>query len=199
MNGAAGLAVASAQVNRQSQWFAVRTRSRHEKLVARQLENQGIESFLPVISQMRKWSDRHKQVETPLFSGYAFLRMIHTSDERVRVLRTQGVVSFVGVQGTGTPIPDRQIDDIKTLVASKIPYQERPYLRLGQRVRVRGGALDGVQGILVAENGDQSLVISVEPIQRSLCVRVSGYDVEAVNVFSPWIEINHLSTCCCEA
>jgi len=180
MNGVPGLAVASAQLHMQPQWYAVRTRSRHEKLVARQLENQGIESFLPVVTQMRIWSDRRKQVETPLFSGYTFLRMIHTSDERVRVLKTQGVVSFVGVQGSGIPIPDHQIDDIKTLVASRIPYQERPYLHIGQRVRVRGGALDGVQGILVAENGDRSLVISVEPIQRSLCVRVSGYEVEAV-------------------
>jgi transcriptional antiterminator NusG len=164
----------------QACWYAVRTRSRHEKLVARQLETQGIESFLPVVTQTHNWSDRRKQVETPLFSGYAFLRMIHSSDERVRVLRTQGVVSFVGVHGTGTPIPDHQIEDIKTLVASRVPYEERPFLHIGQRVRVRGGALDGIQGILVAENGDRSLVISVEPIQRSLCVRVAGYEVEAV-------------------
>ena len=173
-------AVESAGLLNQACWFAVRTRSRHEKLVAKQLENQGIESFLPVVTQTRNWSDRRKQIETPLFSGYAFLRMIHSSDDRVRVLRTQGVVSFVGVQGTGTPIPDYQIEDIKTLVASRISYEERPFLRVGQRVRVRGGALDGMQGILVAENGDRSLVISVEPIQRSLYVRVAGYDVEAV-------------------
>ncbi len=186
MNGHAGLmdgcqtAVNAAGLLNQARWYAVRTRSRHEKLVAKQLENQGIESFLPIVTQTRKWSDRSKQIETPLFSGYAFLRMIHSPDDRVRVLRTQGVVSFVGVQGTGTPIPDHQIEDIKTLVTSRIPYEERSYLRVGQRVRVRGGALDGMQGILVAENGDRSLVISVEPIQRSLYVRVAGYDVEAV-------------------
>jgi transcriptional antiterminator NusG len=173
-------AVASAGLVNQARWYAVRTRSRHEKLVAKQLENQGIESFLPVVTQTRNWSDRRKQVETPLFSGYAFLRMIHSSDDRVRVLRTQGVVSFVGVQGTGTPIPDHQIEDIRTLVGSRIPYEERSFLHVGQRVRVRGGALDGIQGILVAENGDRSLVISVEPIQRSLYVRVAGYEVEAV-------------------
>ena len=68
----------------QACWYAVRTRSRHEKLVARQLETQGIESFLPVVTQTHNWSDRRKQVETPLFSGYAFLRMIHSSDDRVR-------------------------------------------------------------------------------------------------------------------
>jgi transcription antitermination factor NusG len=172
--------IESAGLLDQARWYAVRTRSRHEKLVARQLESQGIESFLPVVTQTRNWSDRRKQVETPLFSGYTFLRVIHSSDDRVRVLRTQGVVSFVGVHGTGTPIPDHQIEDIKTLVSSRIPYEERPFLHIGQRVRVRGGALDGIQGILVAENGDHSLVISVEPIQRSLCVRVAGYEVEAV-------------------
>jgi transcription antitermination factor NusG len=161
-------------------WYAVRTRSRHEKLVAKQLENQGIESFLPIVTETRNWSDRRKQVETPLFSGYTFLRMIASSEDRVRVLRTQGVVSFVGVHGTGIPIPDHQIENIRTLVASRVPYEERPFLQIGQRVRVRGGALDGVQGVLVAENGDRSLVISVEPIQRSLCVRVAGYEVEAV-------------------
>jgi transcription antitermination factor NusG len=164
----------------ETRWYAVRTRSRHEKLVARQLENQGIESFLPLITQVHNWSDRRKEVETPLFSGYAFLRVNYSSNDRIRALRTQGVVNFVGVHGAGIPIPDQQIEDIKTLIASRIPYQERSFLRVGQRVRVRGGALDGMQGILVAENGDRSLVISVEPIQRSLCVRVAGYDVEAV-------------------
>jgi transcriptional antiterminator NusG len=175
-----GCQAAAAGLLDQACWYAVRTRSRHEKLVAKQLENQGIESFLPVVIQVRNWSDRRKQIEAPLFSGYAFLRMVLSSEDRVRVLRTQGVVSFVGVQGSGTPIPDHQIEDIKTLVASRVPYEERPFLRVGQRVRVRGGALDGVQGILVAENGDRSLVISVEPIQRSLYVRVAGYDVVAV-------------------
>src|SRR6202167_3469201 len=106
-------AVENAGLLSQARWYAVRTRSRHEKLVARQLENQGIQSFLPVVSQIHNWSDRRKQIETPLFSGYAFLRMIHSSEDRVRVLRTQGVVSFVGVQGIGTPIPDHQIEDIK--------------------------------------------------------------------------------------
>src|SRR5712692_275006 len=174
-------AAASGGVLNQARWYAVRTRSRHEKLVARQLENQGIESFLPVVTKVHNWSDRRKQVEEPLFSGYTFLRMIHSSDERVRVLRTQGVVGFVGVQGTGIPIPDHQIEDVKPLLNSKMAYQERPFLHIGQRVRVRGRALDGMEGILVAENGDRSLVISVEPIQRSLCVRVAGYDVEAVS------------------
>jgi transcription antitermination factor NusG len=159
-------------------WYALRTRSRHEKMVAKQLENQGIESFLPLTEQVRNWSDRRQRVEMPLFSGYTFLRIAPSPRDRVRVLQTQGVVGFVGVHGAGTAIPDEQIEDIKTLVSRRIPFAERPFLSIGQRVRVRGGALDGLRGILVAENDDRSLVISVEPMQRSLAVRVSGYEVE---------------------
>jgi len=165
---------------KQAQWFAVRTRSRHEKLVARQLEKQGIQSYLPVITKINQWSDRRKQVEEPLFSGYAFVRLDPASSERVRVLQTQGVVNFVGVQGTGVPIPDQEIENINTLLASNIAYEERPYLHVGQRVRVCGGALDGMEGILTAENTDRSVVISIGLIQRSLSVRVAGYNVEPI-------------------
>lgn len=159
-------------------WYAVRTRSRHEKLVARQLQNQGIQSFLPVVTKINQWSDRKKHVEEPLFAGYAFVRLDHSSDDRGRVLRTQGVVNFVGVQGSGVPIPDQEIEGITTLLASRVSYQERPYLHVGQRVRVCGGALDGLEGILTAENSDRSVVISIGLIQRSLSVRVAGYNVE---------------------
>jgi transcription antitermination factor NusG len=164
----------------QTRWYAVRTRSRHEKLVARQLESQGIQSFLPIVTKISKWSDRSKEVELPLFSGYAFVRLDHSSSDRVRVLQTQGVVNFVGVQGSGIPIPDQEIQNINTVLASRVNYQERPYLHVGQRVRVSGGALDGVEGILAAENSDRSLVISVGLIQRSLSVRVAGYNVEPI-------------------
>lgn len=185
MNGDARLAemdvpVEGSPVLDQARWYAVRTRSRHEKLVARQLESQGIQSFLPVITKISKWSDRQKEVELPLFSGYAFVRLDHGSNDRVRVLQTQGVVNFVGVQGAGIPIPDQEIENINTLLASKVSYQERPYLQVGQRVRVCGGALDGMEGILAAEHSDRSLVISVGLIQRSLSVRVAGYNVEPI-------------------
>lgn len=162
-------------------WYAIRTRSRHEKLVARQLEGQGIMHFLPVVSQMRRWSDRKKLVELPLFPGYAFVHMVSSPEERIRVLQTHGVVSFVGTHGQGISIPDGQIDAIKALVSSKLPFTSHRFLKIGQRVRVRGGALDGVEGILISQDGNRNLVISVEPIQRSLSIRIEGYDVEPVN------------------
>ena len=161
------------------QWYAIRTRSRHEKMVAEQLEKQSIESFLPLVKRTRKWSDRTKEVALPLFSGYTFARLLFFSPDRLRVLQTHGVAGFVGVNGVGTTIPESQIQDIRTLLASKVPFEEHPFLRVGQRVRIRGGCLDGVEGVLAAHNGDKSLMISLEPIQRSLSIRIQGYALEA--------------------
>jgi transcription antitermination factor NusG len=163
-----------------AQWYAIRTRSRHEKMVADQLEKLGVENFLPLVKRTRQWSDRTKEVELPLFSGYTFVRVVLSSPDRLRVLQTHGVAGFVGINCCGTAIPDNQIEDIRTLLASDVPFEEQPFLRVGQRVRVRGGALDGVEGILSAQNDDHSLVISLEPIQRSLSVRIQGYSVEPV-------------------
>jgi transcription antitermination factor NusG len=115
----------------------------------------------------------------PVFAGYSFVRLAFTPVERLRVLQTHGVVGFVGMKNLGIPIPDSQIQDIRTLLASDLPFEERPFLRVGQRVRIRGGSLDGVEGILSAQDQNQSLVVSVDLIQRSLSVRIQGYEVEA--------------------
>ena len=164
----------------QPQWYAVRTRSRHEKMVSEQLGKQGIESFLPLVKRTHKWSDRTKEVEVPVFSGYSFVRMVFSSPDRIRVLQTQGVAGFVGMKNLGVAIPDTEIEDIRTLLASGVSFEERVFLRVRQRVRIRGGALDGIEGILSAHDEDQNLVVSVELIQRSLSVRIQGYAVEAV-------------------
>jgi len=161
-------------------WYAVRTRSRHEKVVERQLQAQGIDVFSPSVSQVRQWSDRRKVVETPLFAGYAFVRIAAALEERIRVLKTQGVGELVGAQGQGIPIPSEQIEAVRVVVSGNLPITQHVFLKVGQRVRVRGGSLDGVEGILVANNGSRSLVISVEPIQRSLSIRIEGYQVEPV-------------------
>lgn len=151
-----------------------------QKMVADQLDKLGVENFLPLVKRTRQWSDRVKEVELPLFSGYTFVRVVLTSADRLRVLQTHGVAGFVGINCCGTAIPENQIEDIRTLLASEVTFEEQPFLRVGQRVRVRGGALDGVEGILSAQNDDRSLVISLEPIQRSLSVRIQGYTVEPV-------------------
>ncbi len=161
-------------------WYAIRTRSRHEKIVARQLDGLAIENFLPLRSAIHRWSDRRKEVELPLFPGYAFVRLVYSSREIVRVLCAHGVAGFVGTQGRGVPIPDQQINDIKTLLSHNVPFEDHPVLHVGQRVRIRGGAMDGIEGILQAKRNERILVISIDPIQRAISIGLDGYTVEAV-------------------
>ena len=162
-------------------WYAIRTRSRHEKVAARELDAQRIPVFLPLVTSVRQWSDRRTKVEMPLFPGYAFVRVDYLSGERVRVLRTTGVVDFVGHKPEGSSIPDEQIESIRTILIRNVPVKDHPFLNVGQRIRVRNGALMGVEGILVAVKGTRQLIISVEPIRRSLCISLDDYQVENVS------------------
>jgi len=169
-----GVAVEPATPN----WYAVQTRARHEKVVAQRLQEGGVTTFLPLVTEIRRWSDRKKSVEFPLFGCYLFVRLVPTSEERLRVLRIDSVLNFVGIRGQGTPIPEQQINAVRTLIEEELPWSTHPFLKIGQRVRIRSGALNGLEGILVARNGDRTLVLSVDAIQRSLAVRIEGYDVE---------------------
>ena len=161
-------------------WYALHTRPRHEKLIVQRLADRGVETYLPIVTEVHRWSDRKKKVELPLFSCYVFAKFLPKRTERLNVLRVSGVLGLIGSGGEGTPIPNEQIDSVRALIDGDIPWSSHPFLKIGQRVRIRGGALEGLEGILVARNGSQTLVISVDAIQRSLAVRVEGYQVEAV-------------------
>ncbi len=161
-------------------WYALHTRSRHERLVAERLGERGVETFLPLVTEQHRWSDRTKAVQVPLFSCYVFARFAPSPGDRVQVLRVGGVLGLVGSQGMGSTIPDEQIEAVRNLVEGTTIWSPHPFLAIGQRVRIRGGALEGMEGILASRNGNQTLVISVDAIQRSLAVRVEGYQVEAV-------------------
>jgi transcription antitermination factor NusG len=161
-------------------WYALHTRARHEKAVERRLRDQGMETFLPIAIEVHRWTDRKKKVEVPLFSCYVFVRCALSAEDRKRVYQVESVHGFVGVGGASLPIPDEEIESIQMVVTQDAPWRAHPFLKVGQRVRVRGGAMDGVEGVFLSENGDHSLIISVEAIQRSMAVRIDGYDVEPV-------------------
>jgi transcription termination/antitermination protein NusG len=161
-------------------WYAVQTRSRHERVVVAQLREQGVSTFLPMITQIRRWSDRRKLVEFPLFTGYVFVHATVSPQVRRIVLFSRGVVGFVAMRGEPIAIPEEQIDNVKELLAKNIRCAAHPFLKVGQRVRIRGGSLEGLEGILVANNGDRKLVVSVETIERSFSIRIDGYDVEVL-------------------
>jgi transcription antitermination factor NusG len=119
-------------------------------------------------------------VQLPLFSGYVFVRISLSLGARVSVLQTNGVVSFVGVRNMGIPIPDREIEALQSVLEGGTAFEPYPHLNIGQRVRICGGCLDGVEGVLVAVNGEQNLIVSVNLIQRSIAMRIDGYKIEAI-------------------
>jgi transcription antitermination factor NusG len=161
-------------------WYALHTRARHERVVEHRLREEGLETFLPTVRETHRWSDRKKVVEVPLFSCYVFVRCALNAEDRTKVYRVDSALGFVGTRGAGIPIPDEQIESVRAVLSQPAPCRSHPFLKVGQRVRVCGGAMDGVEGVFLSENGDNSLVISVDVIQRSLAVRIDGYDVKPV-------------------
>ncbi len=161
-------------------WYAVHTRAQHEKAVALRLRERNVTTFLPTFTEVRRWKDRKKTIELPLFSCYLFVKLMPRNEERQRVLRTDSVLGLVGAQGVGAPIPSEQIDAIRILVKEQLPCCSHPFLKTGQRVRIKGGALEGLEGIFLSRHGERRLIISVDAMQRSLAIQVEGYDVEPI-------------------
>ncbi len=156
-------------------WFALRTRSRHEKQVRDRLTARGIERLLPTVMRLRQWKDRRKEIETPLFSGYCFVRF--SWPDRLSVLKVPGVVEIVHGGDGPEPIPDQEIDAIRNLMMSTLRYDSHPYLHEGMVVEVRRGPLEGVRGILVRKGKRHRLVIAVHLIQQAASVEIDAADV----------------------
>ncbi len=161
-------------------WYAVWSRSRHEKMVASALTNVGITTFLPLVTETHRWSDRRKSVDVPLFPGYVFVQIPNSAEAHLQVRKTSGVVQFVGHRQGAVPIQDKEINDVRTVLEQRVSCSPYPFLQLGQRVRICGGAIDGIEGVLIGRDSASKLVISIELIQRSLAVSVYNLDVEPV-------------------
>ncbi len=160
-------------------WYALYTRSRHEKLVDRELQRKGIETFLPLRGVMHKWSDRRKLVEEPLFKGYLFVNM--PLRERWTVLNAVGAVRLIG-KSAAEPIaiPERELIALKRFVQEEIPVDPFPYLKAGDRVYVRSGPFKGVEGFIVRKDKHCRLVISLDLLQQSASIQIDQADVEPV-------------------
>jgi transcriptional antiterminator NusG len=171
---------AAEPVRLDSRWFALWTRSRQEKVAASMLRGAGVQHFLPLKSELRQWSDRKKVVERPLFSGYLFVRMNLSRDNRLQVLKSSGIVGFVGNSSGPAPIPDHQIEQIRTVISEGLECSESPLLEEGDLVRVVRGPLIGLQGRLIQKNSSSRLLISIESINRAVAISVVQEDVEPV-------------------
>ena len=159
-------------------WYAIRTRSRHEKLVHHQLGSRGLEAFLPLVDRRRRWKDRWKTVSFPLFPGYCFARFPY--QDRLSVLTAVGVVQILGINGHASPIPDAEIEAVRHLVTSTLPFDPHPYLREGMEVEVTRGPLAGVRGILVRKGSRARLVLAIHLIQQAASVELDAADVRSV-------------------
>ena len=151
-------------------WYALQVRSRKEGYVASQIQGQGFECYLPTYKSVRKWSDRTKEVEQPLFPGYLFCRF--EFQNRRPVVTTPGVLQIVGYGRTAASVSHEEIQALQLAVASEMPKQPWPYLEVGQRVRVNYGTLSGLEGILVSVKGNHRVVLSVTLLQRSVAMEV---------------------------
>jgi transcription antitermination factor NusG len=159
-----------------AQWFAVHTRSRHEKAIAARLEVQATETFLPLHRSRRKWKNGvQAEVDEPLFPCYLFARI--GAQERVRLLQTPGVLGLAASTARPTAIPSEEIALLRT-ATEKLQAEPHPYLNCGERVRIVAGPLTGLEGVLSRRKTEYRVVISIEAILRSVAVEVSEFEIE---------------------
>jgi len=153
-------------------WFALHVRTRYEKNVASVLAGKGYEWFLPTYISRRRWSDRTKELELPLFPGYLFCRF--NPLERLPILKTPGMISIVGTAKMPIPVDAGEIMALRALVNSDLPRHPWPFLKVGQRVRIEFGALAGLEGILLQVKGRDRIVLSVSLLQRSVAAEIDS-------------------------
>ena len=160
-----------------SEWFALYTTARHEKRVAEHLGQRQIECYLPLYKSERKWSDGSRvTLELPLFPGYIFVHI--QKSERVQVLSVPGALTVVGGTGGGpAPLPDGTVESLRTGLMVR-PAQPHPLVTAGQRVRIRSGALAGLEGVVVRTKNGIRVVMTLESIMQSYAVEVDLEDLE---------------------
>jgi len=159
-------------------WFAVQAKTTHEKRVASLLSYQDYKCFLPVYTARRRWSDRIKEVELPLFPGYVFCNFnVHA---RGPILKTPSVTGIVGIGGKPVAIDDAEIDALERINRSGLGLCPHPFLQVGQRVCIEGGSLDGLEGIILDAKTRNRLIVSVSLLQRSVAVEIDSAWVKPI-------------------
>jgi transcription antitermination factor NusG len=171
-------------------WFALQVHAGREKWIASYLEDLGFEHLLLVRREMRRWSDRFKTIEKPIFTGYVFCRF-HFED-RVKLLSGPGVLRIVGYGRTPMPVDDHEMAAVQTLSTTELPLRECPYLNEGDFVRLEGGSLDGLVGRFVEARAGARVVVSVTILQRSVAVEIDRSRLTAIqSVANPSISRKH--------
>lgn len=158
------------------QWYAAYTSANHEKHVSEQLAVRDVEHFLPTYSSVRRWKDRRVTLQMPLFPGYVFVRM--ALRDRLRVQQVPGVARLVGFNGLPSPLPESDIEAMRTCIARKTGLEPHPYVTVGRRVRVTAGPLRGLEGLVIRKKNRLRFIISLNLIGRSAAVEIDAADLE---------------------
>jgi transcription antitermination factor NusG len=160
------------------QWYVAYTYPRHEKAVADQVQLRSIETFLPTYEAKSQWKDRRVRLELPLFAGYVFTRMM--ARERAKVLSVPSVIRILSYRGMPAPVSEAEIDALRMCVANGAKLEPHPYVAVGDRVRVRDGAFEGLEGIVVRKSNNCRLVVSLSLIHQSVSLEVDGHCLEVI-------------------
>ena len=165
-----------------SKWYAVKTRSNYEQRVTQDLTVRGIACYLPTFRELHHWKDREKVVDVPVFRSYVFADFEDTAANRLGILRSDGVVSILGTAGTPTPIPDQEIEAVRCMLSkSSGRCLAHPLFREGAWVRVKRGALRGLEGTLTRMKNQTRLMVCVTLLSQSISAEVSVSDLEFVH------------------
>lgn len=159
-------------------WYAAYTCPRHEKRIAEQLQQRTIESFLPLYETVRRWKDRRVRLQLPLFPGYVFVRI--ALKNRLSVLGIPGVVRLVGFNGSPVALPQDEIETLRKGLTGRVCAQPHPYLRVGHRVRITTGPLQGLEGILLQRKRNLRVILSIDLLMRSIMADLGAWEVEPV-------------------
>ncbi|MER3445407.1 MAG: hypothetical protein C4291_00595 [Candidatus Dadabacteria bacterium] len=163
-------------LSNRKEWYAVYTKSRHEKVAEINLKNRGITTFLPLREVISRWKDRNKTLNIPLFPSYVFVN-VDLMDIN-KVMYTKGVLKVVGCNGTPVPVPAEQVESIRTLIQTKLKYDPYPYLGEGREVLIKRGPLQGVIGRIVEKRSKHRFVLSIDLVKKSVSVEVNVIDME---------------------
>jgi transcription antitermination factor NusG len=169
--------------NQQWPWYAIMVRTSREKTATMLLENAGYNCYLPLTKCTRRWSDRIKESEVPLFPGYLFCRM--NAHNRLPVLMTPGVIQIVGRGKTPVPVDEQEIAAIQRVGKSGLPIMPWPYLQVGHVAQIEEGPLRGMSGIVIKIKSWMKLVLSVNLLQRSVAVEIDRSWISPAQAVKP--------------
>jgi transcription antitermination factor NusG len=170
-----------AQYSAESLWYALRVKPNHEKTVSTMLREKQIEAYLPLFKSKRRWSDRVKEIDLPLFPGYLFCRLNLNVGSRMPLLTTPGLLYIVGRGKTPEPVEESEIQAIHSISASGLPYAPWQSLMIGQKVRLKAGPLAGIEGVLTRIGSQFKIYVSVTLLQRSVSVEVDADSISVVD------------------